>query len=108
MHNAATPCSGLVTERTGLEAKLGRDYGPDDVFLPLDGQCFSTAADKYTYEVCPFGAAAQKEGAGSTRCDKALIQTPLCTLVNPDYHPAGGRRIHEVHHQWTQSASFCM
>ena len=59
--------SELVTERTGLEAKLGRDYGPDDVFLPLDGQCFSTAADKYTYEVCPFEQAAQKEGAGSTR-----------------------------------------
>ncbi len=62
------PYSGLVAERTGLESKLGRDYGPDAVFLPLDGQCFSTTADKYTYEVCPFGQAAQKEGGGSTRC----------------------------------------
>ena len=65
---SARPCSGLLTERTGLETKLGRAYGPDDVFLPLDGQCFSTTADKYTYEVCPFGQAAQKEGASSTRC----------------------------------------
>jgi len=65
---SSMPYSGLVAERTGLESKLGRDYGPDAVFLPLDGQCFSTTADKYTYEVCPFGQAAQKEGGGSTRC----------------------------------------
>ena len=71
------PCSGLVTERTGLESKLGRDYGPDAVFLPLDGQCFSTTADKYTYEVCPFGQAAQKEGGGSIRCAACLCSASV-------------------------------
>ena len=71
VESGSLSCSALLTERTGLESKLGRDYGPDDVFLPLDGQCFSSVADKYTYEVCPFGQAAQKEGASSTRCAPA-------------------------------------
>lgn len=55
------------TERAGLETKLGRDYGPDDVFLPLNGRCVSAHVEKYEYEVCPFGAAAQKDGGSSTR-----------------------------------------
>lgn len=59
--------SALNTERSGLETKLGRDYGPGDVFLPLEGRCISAQVEKYQYEVCPFGAAAQKEGGSSTR-----------------------------------------
>ncbi len=59
--------SELQTEKADLEGKLERDYGPEDAFLPLDGQCFTANQDKYTYEVCPFGRASQKEGGGSTR-----------------------------------------
>lgn len=59
--------NGLSTERAGLETKLGRDYGPGDVFLPLVGRCVSAQVEKYEYEVCPFGAAAQKDGGSSTR-----------------------------------------
>ena len=33
----------------------------------VQGQCFTATAEKYTYEVCPFGSAAQKEGSSSTR-----------------------------------------
>ena len=59
--------SELSSERSGLETKLERDYGPGDVFLPLEGRCISAHVEKYAYEVCPFGAAAQKEGGSSTR-----------------------------------------
>ena len=38
------------------------------ICLSVQGQCFTATAEKYTYEVCPFGAAAQKEGGSSTRC----------------------------------------
>ena len=30
-------------------------------------RCFEVKADKYTYSMCPFGEATQKEGGGSTR-----------------------------------------
>ncbi len=59
--------SDMQSEAQDLEGKLARDYGPEDAFLSLDGQCFTATADKYTYEVCPFGRAAQKEGHSSTR-----------------------------------------
>ena len=31
-------------------------------FIALLDQCFSTQQKQYTYEFCPFGKAAQKEG----------------------------------------------
>ena len=59
--------AGLVLATLQAE----RDYGPEDAFLALEGQCFSTVAEKYTYEVCPHGAAAQKEGGSHTRCARS-------------------------------------
>lgn len=64
--------SELESERNDLEAKLGRDYGPGDVFLPLDGRCISAHVEKYEYEVCPYTAAAQKDGGSSTRCGPGM------------------------------------
>ena len=65
------PCKNAgfwkTRETSHFDSYLCRDYGPEDVFLPLDGQCFSVEADKYKYEVCPYCGAAQKEGASSTR-----------------------------------------
>lgn len=72
--------SQLSSELRDLEAKLGRDYGPEDAFLPLDGQCFSATSEKYMYEVCPFGAAAQKEGHSSTRHVDTSVLHLLCRL----------------------------
>ncbi|KAL6766374.1 GLC2B [Auxenochlorella protothecoides x Auxenochlorella symbiontica] len=51
-----------------LETKLeniGKGaYGEDSAWAALDGRCFSAQVDKYTYELCPFGAAKQVEGSG--------------------------------------------
>ncbi|KAK9868757.1 hypothetical protein WJX84_007967 [Apatococcus fuscideae] len=46
---------------TKLQGFLGLDFGPDDAWLPLHNKCFDTRADKYTYEMCIFGSAAQKD-----------------------------------------------
>ena len=43
-----------------------QDYGPDDMFVYLEGECIEQKIDKYTYKVCPFGSASQNEGAAST------------------------------------------
>jgi protein kinase C substrate 80K-H len=41
--------------------------GPDDVFAVLVDQCFDIRRDKFTYEVCAYGRAEQKEsGKGGT------------------------------------------
>ncbi len=64
----------LVRERGELEAKLARDYGAGDAFLPLEGRCFTVSVDKYQYEVCPYGSAQQKDGGMSTRC----LPPPRC------------------------------
>ncbi|KAL4424330.1 hypothetical protein ABPG75_001631 [Micractinium tetrahymenae] len=63
---ARTQLSAKEAEQQELEEKLGRGYGEGDVFAPLADNCYSAKVDKYTYEVCPFSKAAQKEGHSST------------------------------------------
>mmetsp|Transcript_39665 Transcript_39665/g.112495 ORF Transcript_39665/g.112495 Transcript_39665/m.112495 type:complete len:518 (-) Transcript_39665:249-1802(-) len=60
----------LENERSSLTQKLGANYGPSGVWAPLDGKCISAVVDKYTYEVCIFGEAKQKEGHSSTSLGK--------------------------------------
>ncbi|PRW59454.1 glucosidase 2 subunit beta [Chlorella sorokiniana] len=56
----------LEKEQRDLTSKLEGSYGEQDVFVPLADQCFKAQVDKYTYEVCPFSKASQKEGHSST------------------------------------------
>ncbi|GAB4821655.1 hypothetical protein N2152v2_008701 [Parachlorella kessleri] len=56
----------LKSEKKGLEEKLGREFGPQDEYVALADKCFEAQVDKYTYEVCPFGKASQKEGPSAT------------------------------------------
>lgn len=52
-------------EISELREKLARGYGPDAVWAALEGACFQAPADKYTYEMCPYGGAKQLEGGSS-------------------------------------------
>ncbi|GAB7357074.1 hypothetical protein MBLNU459_g7888t2 [Dothideomycetes sp. NU459] len=47
---------------------LDKNYGPDDVFRALKGQCVSTDSGEYTYEVCFMDRTTQKpkKGGGNT------------------------------------------
>jgi protein kinase C substrate 80K-H len=48
-----------------LEKDLSRDFGPEDAFLPLNGECFDLDEREYTYKFCPFKDVQQiKKGAG--------------------------------------------
>lgn len=50
--------------RTKLDKNLGHDYGPKSAFLPLLGKCVEVKVNQYTYELCPYEKATQKEGCG--------------------------------------------
>ncbi|CAI7870208.1 unnamed protein product [Closterium sp. NIES-53] len=49
-----------------LKDKLKRDYGPHGEFSNLVDRCFSFNANQYTYEICPYKKAVQKEGHSET------------------------------------------
>ncbi|KAK9822678.1 hypothetical protein WJX81_008213 [Elliptochloris bilobata] len=56
----------LTSTMAALSRKLGLDFGPSGVFSELLDRCFTVQVEKYTYEVCMYGEARQKEGAAST------------------------------------------
>lgn len=56
----------LQKQQTELQAKLANDYGLEEAFGALVDKCYEAQVDKYTYSVCPFKDAFQKEGSGKT------------------------------------------
>ncbi|KAL4859027.1 Glucosidase 2 subunit beta [Chlorella vulgaris] len=56
----------LEAEQTKLQDRLDGSYGQDDAYVALVGRCIDAKVEKYTYEVCPFEKASQKDGASST------------------------------------------
>jgi protein kinase C substrate 80K-H len=55
-------------DQTTHQEDLTKDWGVDDVFRALKGQCVSTEAGEYTYEVCFMEKTTQKpkKGGGNT------------------------------------------
>lgn len=55
-------------DRASHQEDLSKDWGADDVFRALKGQCVSTEAGEYTYEVCFMEKTTQKpkKGGGNT------------------------------------------
>ncbi|CAD7696861.1 unnamed protein product [Ostreobium quekettii] len=56
----------LSRELDEVKTKLDRDYGPENEFLYLAGNCYDAVENQYTYSICPFDKATQKEGSHST------------------------------------------
>jgi len=56
-----TELNNLKSKLTENENKLSRNYGPDNRYYKLSEECFSLKQKQYTYEVCPYGSANQKE-----------------------------------------------
>ncbi|XP_054277776.1 glucosidase 2 subunit beta-like [Macrosteles quadrilineatus] len=47
-----------------LQEGLEKDYGPEDDFSALDGECFEYSDREYTYKLCPFDQVSQKPRSG--------------------------------------------
>ncbi|XP_076276067.1 glucosidase 2 subunit beta [Lasioglossum baleicum] len=56
----------LQSEIRMLEDKLDRDYGVEEEFAPLDGECFEYTDLEYVYTLCMFGKATQRSKSGGS------------------------------------------
>ena len=56
----------LQSEIRQLEEKLGRDYGPEEVFASLDSECFEYADLEYIYKLCLYAMATQRSKSGGS------------------------------------------
>ncbi|CAG9853820.1 unnamed protein product [Phyllotreta striolata] len=59
----------IESEINDIQSYLTKDFGYEEEFAPLEGQCFEYDDHEYTYRLCPFDRATQqpKSGAAETR-----------------------------------------
>jgi protein kinase C substrate 80K-H len=57
---AVAETNRLRSDVDQVSKKLSADYGPEDIFLAIKGECISLNTGEYTYEVCIMEKVTQK------------------------------------------------
>ncbi|KAL2056746.1 hypothetical protein ABVK25_003141 [Lepraria finkii] len=68
---------------------LGKDYGADDVFRALKGQCVSKNSGEYTYELCWLGETKQKSKKNSQQTSMGKFVSIDKVMVDDEVPPDG-------------------
>jgi protein kinase C substrate 80K-H len=74
--------SRLRTELETTTSSINGDYGPDEVFRAIKGDCASLNTGEYTYTVCIMGQVTQKSNKDSTNTN--LGYSPYFGVVADD------------------------
>ncbi|KAK4956442.1 hypothetical protein LTR10_005966 [Elasticomyces elasticus] len=88
----------LTEHKEGLD----KDFGPDDIFRALKGQCISTDSGEYTYEFCFMDKTTQKPKKGGGHTNMGNFVRIERMMVDEDLPPNGkglgtGERIAMKH-----------
>lgn len=78
---AVTETSRLRNEVDSVTKQLTAEYGPDDVFLALKGDCFSLNSGEYTYNVCIMGQVTQKSNKDSSNTSLGYVHFIVPHLI---------------------------
>ena len=74
---------------TTHQEDLVKDYGPDDVFRALKGQCISKDSGEYTYELCWLDKTKQKSKKGGSQTIMGNFVSIDKVMVDDELPPDG-------------------
>jgi protein kinase C substrate 80K-H len=80
------------SELDSSEEDLGKNYGPDEVFRSLKGQCVEVESGEYKYEFCFMGQTTQKPQKGGMDTNMGNFDR-IETVVVDEELPADGKGL---------------
>ncbi|KAL8921884.1 MAG: hypothetical protein Q9208_005488 [Pyrenodesmia sp. 3 TL-2023] len=81
--------NSLRNELTGHQDDLNKDFGADDVFRALRGQCISKDSGEYNYELCWLDRTTQKSKKGGSHTGMGNFVRIDSVTVDDDLPPDG-------------------
>ena len=81
--------NSLRNELTGHQDDLAKDYGVEDIFRALKGQCISKDAGEYNYELCWLDRTTQKSKKGGGHTGMGNFARFDFVTVDDDIPPDG-------------------
>ncbi|WPH02867.1 Hypothetical protein R9X50_00573500 [Acrodontium crateriforme] len=92
LESARTELGAHRNSVKSLQEDLDKDFGPDDVFRALKGECISTDSGEYTYEVCFMGQTTQKPKKGGGNVNMGNF-VGIDRITVDDELPANGKGV---------------